>query len=127
MQIDTEEVVRSYKQALNKTEQVLILAELTLSDTDTILEILRDAGVLKQYEVKKRICARCGREFVTRRDRGVMVCDHCAETKHEIAILEQKIKRNVAHIANKLREIGDIAERNKKIRREIDKLKESFK
>ena len=119
---DSAEIVRSYQQAENKTEQVFILADLTLSDTDTIIEILKDAGALNDKDLRKRICARCGREFISISIKGVAVCDHCQKEKKEISKLEYQIKRNNAEIADKLREIGKIAKRNAKLRAKVNKV-----
>lgn len=119
---DSAEIVRSYLQADNKTEQVFILAELTLSDTDTIIEILRNAGVLNDKDLNKRICCKCGREYVTATFRGVPVCDECQTRTKEISKLEYQIKRNNALIADKLREIGKIAKRSAKLRAKVNKI-----
>lgn len=120
---DPAEIVRSYQQAANKTEQVFILADLTLSDTDTIIEILKDAGVLNDKDLRKRLCARCGREFVSPNIKGIAVCDKCQVKTKEISKLEYQIKRNNAAIADKLREIGKIAKRSAKLRERINNLK----
>lgn len=121
------EIAYSYRHAVNKVEQIMILAELTLSDAETIIQILKEEKAIDERDLKTRICARCGREFHAAYRKGIPVCNKCKDASYEIAQLEHRLKRNTATIANKLREIGDIAERNKKIRREIDKLKESFK
>lgn len=121
--LDKSEVVRSFKQAANKTEQVFILAELTLSDTDTIIEILDEAGVLNYKDLNRRICCKCGREYITTTFKGVPVCDNCQSITKERSKLEYQIKRNNALIADKLREIGKIEKRNKNLRDKISKLK----
>ena len=121
--LDKSEVVRSYQQAANKTEQVFILAELTLSDTDTIIEILDEAGVLNNRDLNRRICCKCGREYITTTFRGVPVCDNCQSITKEKSKLEYQIKRNNALSADKLREIGKIEKRNKNLRDKISKLK----
>ena len=81
---DSAEIVRSYKQAADKTEQVIILAELTCSDIDTIIEILKDAGAIHQGDIRKRICCRCGKEYITATYKGVPVCEDCQEQNREI-------------------------------------------
>ena len=119
---DSAEIVRSYLQSENKTEQVFILAELTLSDTDTIIEILKDAGVLNDKDLNKRICCKCGREYITSTYRGIPVCDNCQSLTKEISKIEYQIKRNNALISDKLREIGKIAKKNAKLREKIVKV-----
>lgn len=54
--MDALEISIQFKQSLNKAQQINILAELTDSDTDTIIECLRDHG---EY-VKDARCRRCG-------------------------------------------------------------------
>lgn len=56
-----EEVVRYYRIARNKEEQIEILAQLTASDINTVIEVLRDAGVFDEKLLKKfRKCVKCG-------------------------------------------------------------------
>lgn len=121
------EIAYSYKHAVNKVEQIQILADLTLSDADTIIQILKDEGVLDDKDMKHRICARCGREFRAAYLKGVPVCPKCKDASYEIAQLEYQLKLNIAKVSTKLREIGKIAEKNVRIRNNIEKLKESFK
>ena len=123
---DKSSIVRSYQQAKNKTEQVFILADLTLSDTDTIIEILTDAGVIRTGDLHKRICCRCGTEYVTTTFRGTPVCDRCQGITKEISALEYQLKRITAQIQGNTRNIGELRVKSEKIRKEIQKLKREY-
>lgn len=121
------EIVRSYKYSANKVEQVQILSDLTLLSTDKIIEILRDEGVLDEYGITKRICTRCGKEFPAAYRRGIPICPNCKYASARIARLEYKIRCNRAKIDEKYREVHKIHAKNASLRREINKLKETFK
>lgn len=54
-----EEMCELFKGAQNKRQQVRILAELTDTDVETVVEILRDAGLY----VRSRRCKKCGKLF----------------------------------------------------------------
>lgn len=57
---DKEEIVCSYRTAKNKAEQIEILAELTASDIDTIIMVLKDAGEKMPRSMKRfRRCVDC--------------------------------------------------------------------
>lgn len=120
---DSNEIVRSYQQAQNKTEQVFILADLTLSDTDTIIEILNDAGVLRNGDINKRICCRCGAEYVALTNKGIPTCLNCRSKRTEIVKMEYRLKRLTAEIQDKTRDIGILKNKSEKLRRQIDDLK----
>lgn len=121
-----EEVVRSYLQSENKTEQIFILAELTLSDTDTIIEVLNDAGVLNRGDLNKRICCRCGKEFITSTYRGTPVCDRCQGITKEISKLEYQLKRVTAQMKDYTRNIGKLKARSEKMRTQIQELRNQY-
>lgn len=121
------EIVYSYKHAVNKVEQIQILSDLTLLSTDKVIKILRDEGVLDEIGSTKRICARCGKEFPAAYRKGVPICPNCKYASSRIAQLEYKIRCNRAVIDEKYREVHKIHAKNASIRREINKLKETFK
>ena len=79
MKLDYDEIVRSYQQAENKGEQIFVLAELTLSDHETIIEVLKDHGVFnpKDIENSLRTCHRCGRRYLARSMKGRATCPEC--------------------------------------------------
>lgn len=55
-----EEIICSYRTARNKEEQIEILAELTASDIDTILMVLKDAGERLPTMKRFKKCIDCG-------------------------------------------------------------------
>ena len=120
---DSAEIVRSYKQAADKTEQVIILAELTCSDIDTNIEILKDAGAINQGDIRKRICCKCGKEYITTTFRGVPVCGDCQEVTRERSKAEYRLKKIVAQMQDKTRELGRLKKQSDKLREKINNLK----
>ena len=60
------EIVTLYKMAKDKDEQIFILAELTASDADTIIEVLKDFGEYKEMNIQR--CVRIVREKRGRRE-----------------------------------------------------------
>lgn len=120
---DSAEIVRSYKQAADKTEQVIILAELTCSDIDTIIEILKDAGAINQGDIRKRICCRCGKEYITATYKGVSVCEDCQELNREISKAQYRLKKIIAQMQDKTRELGRLKAQSDKLREKINNLK----
>lgn len=78
--VDYEQILRLYRIADNKGEQILILAELTASDEETIIEVLKDHGVFNPEDIADslRTCTGCGRKYIARDRRGRAVCPQCA-------------------------------------------------
>ena len=108
-----DEIISMYKKAKYKEEQVSILAQLTASDTDTILEILKDAGV---YSGAYRHCPKCGKLYpaLTHYNKG-RCCDECRARSQRIANLKYRLKKN----ATKMQEIQRM---NVIYREELNKL-----
>lgn len=119
---DRDEIVRSYRQADNKMAQVVILAELTASDTDTIIQILKEEGALNLKDMKKRICCRCGCEYPAPNRKGLPVCPDCRDLNIKILDLERRIKRNNAKIAEHNRNIGKLMVNSSALREQIKEL-----
>jgi formamidopyrimidine-DNA glycosylase len=72
------EIVRMYKQAKNKPRQIEILADLTATSVNDIIEILRKEGVFdEKLLVYYKPCAICGRLTVI--ERNVKYCPRCYE------------------------------------------------
>lgn len=98
--VDYEEIVRSYEQAENKGEQIHVLAELTLSDEETIIEVLKDHGVFNEADIADslRTCSRCGRVYVARTMRGRATCPECVRyhRKEITKAAKEKAKRQGA-------------------------------
>lgn len=119
---DRDEIVRSYRQADNKMAQVVILAELTASDTDTIIQILKEEGALNLKDMKKRICCKCGCEYPAPNRKGSPVCPDCRDLNIKILDLERRIKRNNAKIAEHNRNIGKLMVNSSALREQIKEL-----
>lgn len=116
--MDEEEIIISYRTAKDKVEQIRILAELTASDEETIIECLRAAGELKGY---RKICCECGIEFPTLQKSGRAKCPSCREKARE----ERKRRENIrahkrAQIKRNLAKIQDLQRENERIRAELE-------
>lgn len=107
-----EEIIRNYEEAKDKVAQVQILAELTASDTDTIIAILEDAGV---FEPKIRTCTICYKKYKTLQKKGVAICPECRKVNEEVAVLKRELK----YITAKIQQLGLDSAR---IRARIEKL-----
>lgn len=106
------EIVKMYREAKNKAAQVMILADLTCSDEDTILKILEKNNLINP---KPTFCRCCGRAFYTTSSRQKQ-CVECQERKHKILRLERDIKVLNAEINERVRKQG-------RKRAEIDEMK----
>lgn len=91
--MSTHDIVVSYKQSANKQEQIEILADLTASDAETIIEVLKDAGVFNPNDLSFRTCKRCGEKFFTTQVSGVVVCETCKRKKARKKMQDKTIKR----------------------------------
>lgn len=121
--MNNHEICYSYRHAVNKMDQITILAQLTASDEDTIIEILRSEGVLDERHIKTRICCRCGREYRVRTQKGLPVCPACRDINIQIKELEHVIRRNNAKIAEHIRNMGKITATNERLRAQIEELR----
>ena len=78
--LTTDEIISLYTTAKDKDEQVFILAELTASDAETIIEVLKDLGIYKQINIK--YCAYCGDPFIdSTKYHKATVCPSCKRLK----------------------------------------------
>jgi len=75
------DVVYNYKHAVNKSEQILILADLNDSSEKDIIDILKKAKVYDESELRTRKCNKCGRKYVSLFNRGVPICNDCKKYK----------------------------------------------
>jgi hypothetical protein len=93
--VDYEQILRLYRIAENKGEQILILAELTASDEETIIEVLKDHGVFNPEDIADslRTCTGCGRKYIARDRRGRAVCPQCAFRRRKQRENEKKKKK----------------------------------
>lgn len=116
--MDSQEIVISYRTAKDKEAQIPILADLTGTDIETIIEVLRDAGEVNGY---RRICSVCGVEFPTLQKGGRAKCPSCREKARE----ERKRRENVrahkrAQIKRNLAKIQDLQRENERLRTELE-------
>lgn len=123
--MNVHEICYSYRHAVNKIEQISILAQLTASDEDTIIEILRQNKVINDKDLKHRICCRCGREYRAKNRKGVPVCPECRDTNRKILDIEHVIRRNNAKIAEHIRNMGKLTATNERLREEIEELRKN--
>ena len=56
MEMTEEEIVRSYKQALNPKKQIWVLAELNLTNTSVIRKILERNGAMIGRKDESYLC-----------------------------------------------------------------------
>lgn len=68
-----EEIIYLYKIAKDKDEEVFILAALTESDADTIIEILKDHDIYEERHIQR--CFNCHELYIERN--RCRVCDSC--------------------------------------------------
>ena len=111
-----DDVVSLYRGAKNKKEQIKILAELTCSDTDTIIAILEDAG---EFDGTYRVCTRCGRKFAAVSNRGRAFCPYCRKNEAEISNLKYELKQVTAQILELGRESARIRSKIERLQNEI--------
>lgn len=74
--LDIDDIISLYVTAEDKDEEIFILAELTISDPETIIELLKDLCLYQENNIKK--CSECGRLFINRgSNRLPAVCKAC--------------------------------------------------
>lgn len=111
---DKQQIIISYKKARNKAEQVTILAQLTETDSETIVKILENAGV---YEGAYKKCQKCGHDYAIGYKQGrTKYCEKCRLRIKAIYHKEWEIKRNMT-------KIQEIARKNEMLRREVEEMK----
>lgn len=57
-----DDIISLYITSKDKDEEVFILATLTSSDAETIIEVLKDLQIYEQGNIKE--CSMCGRLFI---------------------------------------------------------------
>lgn len=85
-----KDIAWNYIHASNKSEQIYILADLTLLDSESIVEILKGEGVFHKEDVRMRTCMRCGEDYVARYGTGRAVCPACTKKKREARDWEKR-------------------------------------
>jgi hypothetical protein len=92
--MDQNEICKSFRDAKDKAMQIHVLADLTLSDDETIIEILKDNNLF----VKESQCRKCGdryKRFLS------PYCEKCAEKIRKAKEHEDKRKKWVLYAVEK--------------------------
>ena len=71
--IDTSDIIYLYKTAKDKDDEIFILAQLTCSDADTIIEVLNDADLYEEDKIQR--CIKC-KELYIEQGRA-KICPSC--------------------------------------------------
>jgi hypothetical protein len=74
--LELDDIIGLYLTAEDKDKEVFILAELTVSDAETIIEVLKDLKIYEQRRIQK--CANCGKMFINfGSNRLPAICNIC--------------------------------------------------
>lgn len=122
-----EEIVWSYKTAADKGEQVRILAELTCSDTQTILAILHKAGVVNDGDFVSTTCECCGAKIEILSKSYKRLCPNCRMIRKDIVDREVTLKRWAKDIQKHLRDIAQLENKSIALREEIEEMEKCLK
>ena len=116
--LSTDMIVSLYLRAKDRDKEICVLAELTASDSETIMEVLKDAGV---YSGAYKTCPRCGTRYpvLPHKYKRNSHCPECARMKKQIDNHKQAIKRNLARI-------NELQRNNVEHQDAIDELEEVF-
>lgn len=60
--LELDDIIGLYVTAEDKDEEIFILAQLTASDAETIIEVLKDLKIYEPRNIKE--CPNCGRLFI---------------------------------------------------------------
>lgn len=71
--MEIETIIYLYRTAEDKDKQVFILGELTDSDADTIIEVLKDHDVYEEKHIQR--CFNCHELYIEKN--RCRVCDAC--------------------------------------------------
>lgn len=119
MQMTNGEIRTSYKQALHKTEQVKILAQLNAVSTDEIIDILCETGEFSRSQFNRIIFKLSGKAEKPRKPKTAKATTEPAEVpepEKEITV-KQAVKRIKAEYDKLTAEIeAKTAERDKFVR-----------
>lgn len=89
--MEINEICYLYKTAKDKDNEIFILGELTLSDPETIIEILKDEGVYEEKQIQK--CIKCKNMYI---EYGRShICQYCKK-KHKLAIKRKERRKENA-------------------------------
>ena len=119
--MDREEIVVMFRLSKNKREQISILADLTDSDEETIIEILRDSG---EYVALSK-CPKCHKIFPRLLSRYCESCEGLlrkqrTEEQRYKSWLRWQIKRNEVKKKSLIRQIGELEQESKRLKEELN-------
>lgn len=116
--LSTDMIVSLYLRAKDRDKEICVLAELTASDSETIMEVLKDAGV---YSGAYKTCPRCGTRYpvLPHKYKRNSHCPECAKMKKQIDNHKQAIRRNLA-------KISELQRNNAEHKKMIDEIEEVF-
>lgn len=119
--MEQDEILMMFRLSRNKREQIRILAELTDSDEETIIEVLRDNGEYVTLQ-KCRKCHRLFQKYLS------PYCPDCEEIIQKQRTEEQRYKtwlrwqmKEIAVRKKALsRQISELNKQTEKLREELD-------
>lgn len=111
------EIARQYRLAKDKYNQIIILAQLTASDVETIMQILDEQGCLND----KKVCEICGEEYCTYDGKGY--CPSCKKKERRMYYLNKKLKTTIAKIQQLGIESAQMRAEMERLRKELKKNK----
>ena len=85
--LDINDICYLYKTARSKDEEIFILAQLTCSDVETIIEVLKDAELYEDNQIQK--CIKCGQYYIETRRAHI-----CLSCKKKASYERRKKARN---------------------------------
>lgn len=95
--MDIGEIIYLYKTAYDTDEEIQILADLTNSDIDTIIIILKEHGVYQEGKYKLKRCYDCGCLFYAiDKSKGSQRCEKCRYLHKEHLRKERYEKKALA-------------------------------
>lgn len=117
---EREEICESFRLAANKRQQIGILAELYDTDKETVVEILRDAGLY----VRECMCRRCGKRY---KRLLAPVCRQCEEIEAKEKLrkearkkwVDYQIRQNEQRAASLLRQAALLKLENDRLKASV--------
>ena len=77
--MEINEICYLYKTAKDKDDEIFILAQLTCSDPETIIEVLKDEGIYEENHIQR--CIKCKEMYI---EYGrLQICPSCRR-KHTV-------------------------------------------
>ena len=83
--IETTDICYLYKTAKDKDNEIFILAQLTCSDAETIIEVLKDAELYEEHQIQS--CIKCKNMYIEPGRNHI-----CPECKRKANYLRKRAK-----------------------------------